>query len=987
MKKVFSVITVFLFGLLLVACNDSTPVVKNLSIENHVLKWDEVGKAEKYIVVVGDIEHEVAVNQFNLMELNLGAGEHIVGVKVVVGGKTSALSKTVKYLVDLSLKTPENLKITGTVVSWDSVEDATSYIVHVNEKTYEVSVTTFDLSNLDLAVGGHNIKVRAVQAEKTSAFSNVVTYVIAYEVSDEEKNKILKLYSELYSVNMKEEDFNDQNQYEIYLLRVAYLEAYIEAATVNNLPIGNVYSLFNNLTKVITEEVDLTNFDEFVEYIELLEKEGLTGNLLGAILHHKTIMNIKISEFDVNDNILNFEELLLNEMAAFEEQKELHNYELLVETISKYATTEEETLAVRELTSTLSWYVFSELYNISYNVMEDNNFKYEGYDEENFIHITEVFKNLFSSNNEEDKEIMITGIMTFINLGYYVSNVGQLIEYYQEMLEYLEETKEQMQIYITILEQDKEAVISAFESTYDFVVVMKNTLNSEQASVIMNKLFAGESLTIAEVILIKDIILPVIKNSVPSEKELEEAYKLIITVLIEAGFDGSYNDLIEYAKQMAQSTSITIDIILEFVEELDSIYLNEVKNMLSNEENIVNVLVYTLEYYEDFIVRIKERYDGVLTDEEIETLYVMFIDMIININEQSGNLEGLEVLIMIRDNYDLFSKLYNQYSDKVIPLIISLTKVYSTINELESELTSKAIDELIAEIVNLDSIIFADFGIENLTTILEILTFVVNLDFSEMFENETEALIEIVLSLNEIKTKILAEANKLEASLYFEHPSLATGDYKEIQYKMIYFIVTALDNALTEEVKTEIERLVTLAFTEVLANEYLVTMLGLEEFDLDELKARLLDMISIYTGLISELANYDYNNLTTEQWETLEMIADGLFGNENYDYNFSDAIKVNASEFEWIIVEDLYGPLVYEIVFNETGSYEYQLVFSESNLIVELYSLDQDGRMYLLETTQGIYSYLYLDVEYVYYLVIQEEYGGLINIEMLLGLA
>lgn len=984
MKKVFSLITIFLFGLLLVACNDNTPVVKNLSIDNHVLKWDKVEKAEKYIVVVGELEKEVTNNQFNLMELNLAVGEHTVGVKVVIDGKISGLSKTIKYVVDLSLQTPKNLKIIDTVVSWDSVEDAT-YIVVVGKETYEVSVTTFDLANLELSPGGYDVKVKAVKEGKSSAFSNIVSYVIAYEVNDNVKDKILQMYNKNYNVNMTNEDFRTAREYEVYLLRVAYLEAYIKAATVNNLPVENIYSLFDNLTKFLIEEVDIMDFDELIEYIELLESIGLKGNLLASILQQMAVMNIKIEQYNIDDIISAHQANLLSHMDIFNGYKEDLNYKDIVNTLNKYATNEEETLAVLELTNSFKSDVLMELYFIIREVNNNNDFAYDGYADESFVHFTKVIRNLYTSNNEQDIEFMNTYNISFFIIANYASNIGSAIESYEEMISLLEKNKVTNTLLVEMLEEEKEVFIKAVESVYDFVVVMKNTLNSEQLNQIMNKLFAGETLTIAEVIIIKDVILPVVKNSVPSEKELEDVYKLLFTIINESSFNGNYDEFLEYASVMAQQTLITIETILEFVEKIDEKYLNEVKNMLSNEQGVIEVLIYTLEYYEDFITEIKGRYDEVLTEEEIEALYVLFFDMIIEANMEFGNLEDIEILIVVRDNYKLFSKFFNQYSNKAIPLIISLTKVYSSVNEINIEFTSELFADLILEVVNLDSIIFSDFNEENLTTILELLKFVVNIDFNETFKEEIDPLIQVVLSLNEIKTKILVEANKLEADLYFEHPGLATGDYKEMQYKIIYYVTTALNNVLTEEVKTELESLIDILVDDVLTNEDIKESLGLAEFDLSELKIGLKETVSYYIDVISLLAGYDYNNLTLEQWETLEMFADQIFGNENYEYNFADAVKVNASEIETITTVDLYGPLVYEIVFYQTGHYEYQLINSESNLFVELFVLDNDGVMYLLGASDGIYSSLYLDLEYVYYLVIQEEYGGPITIQMQFG--
>ena len=73
--------------------------------------------------------------------------------------------------------TPAGLVRNGTVVSWDAVEGATSYVVKIGNTTKTVTTPSLDLATLTLTAGTtYEISVQAVNADGSSAFSAVVSF-------------------------------------------------------------------------------------------------------------------------------------------------------------------------------------------------------------------------------------------------------------------------------------------------------------------------------------------------------------------------------------------------------------------------------------------------------------------------------------------------------------------------------------------------------------------------------------------------------------------------------------------------------------------------------------------------------------------------------------------------------------------------------------------------------------------------------------------
>ena len=86
--------------------------------------------------------------------------------------------------------TPENLKITNDILSWDEILEADKYYVVVEEDEYETLTNEYNLKNLELSEGSYNISVKVVIRNRESDLSESITYVVELDVLSP-KNVIL----------------------------------------------------------------------------------------------------------------------------------------------------------------------------------------------------------------------------------------------------------------------------------------------------------------------------------------------------------------------------------------------------------------------------------------------------------------------------------------------------------------------------------------------------------------------------------------------------------------------------------------------------------------------------------------------------------------------------------------------------------------------------------------------------------------------------
>jgi hypothetical protein len=148
--------------------------VVNISKDDTGFTWDIVANAVGYIVSIEGITGSpftVTDNKL-VIEQSLFVRGTVYEVKVQAKGNdveysNSDLSDPFSYTRPTlpKLATPQNLVKEGWLISWDVVENSVGYLIYIEGVTgspFSVTTTEYDLSNIELTAGNHNITVVAV---------------------------------------------------------------------------------------------------------------------------------------------------------------------------------------------------------------------------------------------------------------------------------------------------------------------------------------------------------------------------------------------------------------------------------------------------------------------------------------------------------------------------------------------------------------------------------------------------------------------------------------------------------------------------------------------------------------------------------------------------------------------------------------------------------------------------------------------------------
>lgn len=155
--------------------------IENFTVENNTIMWDKVVNAGGYLISVNDVIYDLGTTSSFYIGEDFIEGNYSIKIACVGTGNQYVMSNFSSEKVLTKLATPLNLQIVNGKVTYNAVENASSYMLDINgvKKSVSASEITNNMASLDLQLesGNYNIKVQAIGDGKTylnSSYSTVI---------------------------------------------------------------------------------------------------------------------------------------------------------------------------------------------------------------------------------------------------------------------------------------------------------------------------------------------------------------------------------------------------------------------------------------------------------------------------------------------------------------------------------------------------------------------------------------------------------------------------------------------------------------------------------------------------------------------------------------------------------------------------------------------------------------------------------------------
>ena len=190
-KLLFIFLTIFILLFSLTSCdkkdNDNkddkkediitTLTAPTISSNKNIILWNAVTNAKGYVVNVNDKDQ--AEQTTTSFEVKGDAGSYNIKVKAIGDGtnyKNSEYSNTLTIIIEEEKLDAPIISATDTLIKWEKVDNADSYIINVDGIDKE-TITKTEYDFISSVCGSFKIKIKAISSEKNleSLYSNEIT--------------------------------------------------------------------------------------------------------------------------------------------------------------------------------------------------------------------------------------------------------------------------------------------------------------------------------------------------------------------------------------------------------------------------------------------------------------------------------------------------------------------------------------------------------------------------------------------------------------------------------------------------------------------------------------------------------------------------------------------------------------------------------------------------------------------------------------------
>lgn len=931
MKRFYFLFLIVLGAVALYGCEQSSTLGKptNVTLTGDVVSWDAVTGAESYIVVVNSTEHVTTATTFDLSTLNLTAGNYTITVVAKKGTTLSAPSTGITYVVQggsVTLTAPI-VNLTGNLLSWQAVLNATGYQIIVNGNVSTTTTqTTFDLTTLNLTPGAYTITVKATAGTVLSQASAPRNYtVISVENREVIYASLLSAINPTYTPNMTEDDFENEFEYKQYIRMETMTNLYLDVALSEGMDPVQMVQMMSFMVE-LPMKFENPSPSLLKEEFDKLSAYGMSPQIFASFVLTLGNEALGIALEEMENNRVYFEEQLDAKQAEIATFMTSNAFATMQSAMMVHVSIQDQMLFGTFLMNIENIDV-SRVINAARDYMNARYWEYTPYIEYYYYgDETDQYIDLFIRVMEHAYQSNDTAFINSV-MNYYPSLFDPLwdiyyklsdVSFYKDRIDEINTQVEMVEMIIDMLENESEYVRTIIEEVGTYIQTVYQAIPATLIDDIDDLLSSGQ-LSMEEVLILKDEIVSILIETLPAETSFEIFYETLIT-LAGSMFGYNVNTLVGHADTIAKLQRNSTLLGLEFILSVDLTTINDVQAIVdgmvtegyydefeeiyyegyTDPTKVVELVLYVLTYLDNFLT---EQATLVSTIEAIDVtpMVVDFVGFAVTIaktqledeldpamfDKVSALLD--ELVLQIPSYIEFYEMVYAM--DKALiqhliqtegAMLFDLVEFMET-EEKNPEMVLNFIELMIDHVMDYRGLIRSDIDQDFITAWVNLMKLPVQVaciqggiddDCDGVFEAIKPHLIEVILNVLELEEAVMAELDSL-TNIYAQINLWGV----EFETGLMIYVIISLDHVLDQK-RALMDETIAIVIDDILGNTDLQTLLGIDASMLIEIETNITDGIAHIDAEADRIAGYTFNNLTPTQIDEIHQFFEMFMNQE-----------------------------------------------------------------------------------------------------------
>jgi hypothetical protein len=506
---------------------------------------------------------------------------------------------------------------------------------------------------------------------------------------------------------------------------------------------------------------------------------------------------------------------------------------------------------------------------------------------------------------------------------------------YEDELEYEWGNAEQTLEILDALEENSIVTIQSLEIVLDFLLTFKDALSTNVIG-LLDDAIDGTELSVSEIIIIKDEVVGILQDTMPSVTDIEFLYSALMYITGSITGDDMSGYMV-HTDFLAEVDHLVITIGLEFIASIDAQTVEELEVILDgwmwydeygygtpDPVKTVDLVLYVMTYIDEFKTEnsaLFDDYDALMEDDANEALFIMAIDQIILQLEDDPYVDemAIEMLEAYKAEYDTIRAamdIFANMGENVIQeFITSEAELFYAIIEMSqsSGMAMSMIDALINDLLPLvipyNTAIFADLDQEAILTLLEFLQIPVTAALigsvgefgGEMELPNFDSILPDVASI--LADVIVLEQAILDAVVDADIETIMANQNLDPEIASMLSVIVVLDLTLSSANEAIIYSIIDTIFDDILKDADMMELHGLALTDIDTMKTMIEGQADEFITEVQAIADFNFNTLTYDQEERIlaigqmiQMLLSGFAGSDD------NGNTIGPVDFEMIYV-------------------------------------------------------------------------------------